>query len=1160
MQFKKAFRFLVAIGFSLLFGLSALAVDVTGKIRGTVTDPSGAVVVNATITATNTKTGVAYTAKSTNSGDYEFLQLPVGTYNVSATSAGFQTFSATGITLNIDQQYVQNIQFQVGQEAQTVEVAANAVQVDTTNMQLNNVVEAKQIVDLPLIGRNWTQLEQLEPGVMNSSDRFGTYSVNGGESQQTSFLINGTDINDLPLNTTQYTPSPDALSEFNLITSSLNPEYSRNSGAIVNATYKSGTNAYHGDAFDFYRDTFLNTHNFFQKTKPKFHQNLFGGTFGGPVLKDKAFFFLSYQGDRAISPESGATGNVNVFSGAQLGATGGIANWSQHLKSGALVPFTLSSKAVPGTLLAQTHCPAGSTWASCFPTGQIPVADFNPLALKLVQQFVPASNGPNNSFLFNPSTTTVQDQGIARLDGNVTSKDQLWGVLVFEHRPTSDTLPFPNTGATVPGFGDVSGRETHQFTADWNHIFNSSSLNDFRLGMSRFNFQSLFPANVVQPSSAGFSIVSQHPEFASLPFIGLTGYFNLGFTTNGPQPRIDTNIQADDNYSKIVGRHSLKFGVDERKFTVHNPFAASNNGAYSYSPTGTFSTGDVGLDFLFGNPNGYNQSADALIDAYAFETYTYGQDVWKLRDNFTLTYGLGWQIDTPLHNTQYGGIGVVCYDPGVQSTVFPTAPKGLGYPGDPGCNNSQGSKTAWKDVAPRIGFAYSPDLGFLSGGSAHKLSIRGGYGIYYNRTEEEGSLQNLNQPPFGLQSGGVAHYEPGSSTTPTGRPTFVNPFADINTGQVFANQFPATFASAGQAVDFTPFEPFVGTLSGYAPSYRPPYAENYNLTLQRELPSQTVLTISYVGSVARHLQTTLNPDPITPAGHAACLADTAVCSNPNDPNFDTQALAFPSHVANGDGNMYAGVGWIASTGVSSYNALQVSALKGATHGLIFQASYTYSHSLDNASSFEDSGFGGARGYNQFFPALNYGNSNFDARHRFVFSPVYEVPYHGKLRALLGGWEISGILTLQSGFPYDIAYNGGVSYSRWCDAGDFYYTCPDFPNQVAPIDFTNPKNQSTRGQWFSPGTSFTDEAIGQFGNIGRNKYHGPGYYNIDSGIYKNIYWPGSEQRYLQLRLESYNVLNHTNFNNPSGNFLSSNFGVITSAFAGRQTQLAVKIYF
>ncbi|HKT23622.1 MAG TPA: hypothetical protein VJR04_03400, partial [Terriglobales bacterium] len=295
-----------------------------------------------------------------------------------------------------------------------------------------------------------------------------------------------------------------------------------------------------------------------------------------------------------------------------------------------------------------------------------------------------------------------------------------------------------------------------------------------------------------------------------------------------------------------------------------------------------------------------------------------------------------------------------------------------------------------------------------------------------------------------------------------------------------------------------------------------------------------------------------------------CLADPNCIANQ-----DNQAEVFPSHVLHNDGDVFASPGWIASGGTSNYNALQVSARKGLTHGLLFQASYTWSHSLDTASSFEDAGFGSiatgqaTRGYNQFAPGLNYGNSTFDARHRFVIAPVYEVPYHhdGLMGTLLGGWEITGILTLQTGFPFDISYAGGSSLSLWCAAGENFYACPDAPNQVAPLQFTDPRKGGLSGStWFNPGNSFVDETTGQFGNLSRNRYYGPGIINTDAGIYKNIYWPGSESRYLQLRLESYNIFNHTNFNNPNSNFTSASFGRITSAAAGRQSQLAVKIYF
>jgi hypothetical protein len=1129
-----------AISASFVFACLALQVwsaDVTARIRGTVTDPSGAVVSNAELTATNTQTGVAYRAKSQTGGNYELLNLPVGTYNLAATAPGFQTFSASGIKLNIDQQYVQDVRLAIGSTSERVEVTANSVQVDTTNIQLSNVVEAKQIVDLPLIGRNWTQLELISPGVQAASDRFGTFAANGGQAQQSSYLINGTDSNDLPLNTALYIPSPDALSQFNLVTSSLNPEYDRNSGAIVSASIKNGTNRYHGDAFEFYRDTFLNTHNFFQTTAPKFHQNLFGGTFGGPAIHDKAFFFLSYQGNRAVQPQTVA--NNTVFSPAQLQGQFG----------------TLSANPVPGTLLAKTGCAAGSTWKSCFPTGAVPTSAFSPISQALVKQFVPLPNAANNQFLFNPSQQTIQDQGIARLDGNLTNNDQLWGILVFQHAPSSRVLPF--TCATLPGFGDVNKSEVHQYTGSWTHLFGSATVNEFRLGYSRLNFDAVEPQTPVAPSSVGFAINPQNAKSAGLPLMSVTGFFTLGFSNNGPQPRVDQTYQATDNLSKIVGNHSYKFGYEGRRFNVDNPFYGNNNGNFGFGGTGEFSTGNAGLDFLLGNPDSYGQGAGGVINANAYEHYLYGQDQWKFRDNLTITYGAGWQIDTPFHNRQFKGEGTNCFIPGQTSTIFPTAPKGLNYPGDAKCNDASGATTAWKDVGPRIGFAYAPNLGFLSGGDSHKLAIRGGYGIYFNRTEEETSLQNLGAPPFGLSSAGANDFPTGNA------PSFANPYVDIDTGQTFTNKFPFTFPAAGQAVDFTPFEPI--SISLYSPHFRIPYSENFNLTIERQLPGNTVGRLSYVGALGRHEQITYEGNPITQAGHDLCLATPSCVSGRSN-----QVVNFPTHTAFAPGDQIASVGTIDTIGSSEYNSLQLSATKGYTHGLLFQASYTWSHAIDNGSSFENSGFGGAnRGYNQFVPGLNIGDSGFDVRQRFVFSPVYDIPNWKSIAGLhwlpdvIGrGWEISGIMTFASGFPVDIRTSSG-SRSLFCASNWQFYACPDVPNQVAPIRLEDPR--VGKNFWFDP-TTFANEAIGTFGNTHRNPLHGPGINSTDAAIYKNIYWPGSESKYIQLRLESYNVFNHTNFYNPASpnnitnTITSANFGRITSAAPGRQTQLAAKIYF
>ncbi len=1173
-------RSAVSLALALSVGApTAFAADVNARIRGTVTDPQNALVPGVTVTATNQATGVKFTTSTQSNGTYIFQQLPIGTYTISATATGFEGFKASGIVLNIDQEYVEAIHLAVGEATQTVEVAADAVQVNTTDMQLNNIVDAKQIVEYPLVGRDFRQLELILPGIQAPSDRFSSnYSANGSESQQSSYLINGADTNDFVLNTAGIQPSVDAIDEFNLITGPLNAEYSRNSGAIVSAVVKQGTNQFHGVIFEFYRDTFLDTPGFFNtslvpnasggttlvKTTPPFHQNLFGGTLGGPILKDKLFFFASYQGDRSRQPQtSNSAGNSIVPTAAQRGGNFAGTTFSNHVIPGTIV--------IPG-------CAGGQTWAQCLGgTGIIPTTAFNPISAALLAAYVPLPNQGANRFVFNPTTTNVQDQGILRVDFDPTVKDQITFVGIYQHNPTSDTTPF--TGPSLPGFGDVNTSEIRQITGSYVRQLSSTALNSFAVHYSRFNLGGVTPQQIVAPSSAGFAITPQNATAQSLPLISLTGGFQIGFSSNGPQPRVDQNYQVDDSFSKTLGHHQLKFGYDGRRFNVDNEFSGSNNGNYGFSAGGSNpnTSGNVILDFLLGNPSTYTQGAGGRISAISYENYFFAQDTWKATNALTVDYGLGYQIDTAIHNRQFGGEGVNCFVPGQQSKIFPTAPTSLNFPGDPGCNDAQGAVTPYKDFGPRIGFAYSPDFGMFSGGNQLKLSIRGGFGIYYNRTEEEGSLQNLNQVPFGVTSAGIRDALAG----PNDRPSFGNPYQDINTGRTIPNPFPASFPKPGATnVVFRGSPLFI---SQYAPGYRAPYAENFQLSVERELPGQNVATVTYVGSLGRHNQNTVEGNPVTQAGHDACLADLNCVASRDD-----QEVLYPGHTlypqainpATGQTHFYS-ASQIQTEASSNYNALELSLRKGQTHGLAGQISYTYSHALDTASSYEGAGFGTERGYNQYQPSLNYGNADFDARHRLVIAPIYTVPLHSGsqlsfMNLLASGWEVSFITTFATGHPFDIAYNGLESYSLYCSANDFYYTCPDVPNQVAPLKRFNPHNttNSTKGQYFdgninTPGSSFTDETIGTFGNIARNKYFGPGIDTTNIQISKNFsYSKENPEHTIQLRLESYNAFNHSNFANPSGNNGNpdqgpSVFGVIpqlNSTVPARQTQLSGKIYF
>jgi hypothetical protein len=1174
----------------------------TASIHGTVTDPNGSVLPNAAVTAVNTSTGITNIQKTDSKGYFVFPDLHIGgPYLITVEDAGFQRFATTGIMLDLSSAREVDATLRIGTSSQTVHVDSDRVQVESSDVQLKNVIAAQELEELPTLGRDAVQLQKTAPGVVEASDREATFSTNGSQTQENSYLLDGTDINDFLLNQPGIVVNPDALAEINIISSTIDPEFSRNSGAIVDEALKSGTNQFHGNGFEFYRDTFLNNGNFFSKTRPPFHQNVFGGTLGGPIRKHQAFFFLAYQGLRNRTAQTQLT---PVFSDDQRG---GDFSADESRFSSKPIPFPAGLNGPSG------FCPAGTPWNACFPSTQIPASDFNAIASSLLNKYVPTPNyttGGISYYNFNAPNTSLDDQGIIRIDDQLTSKDALWASTIFDSNPATNTLPLPSTestgtGATLPGFAADNSSHTKIFNASWTHVFNSSTLNELRAGYFRFNFAELEPAKstLAAPSSFGFNIVPQDAAAGSLPFMNVNGYFALGFSTNGPQPRKDENYTYFDNFSKVVGNHELKFGANVERFVLSNPYYTNNSGAYLFNPSATYSTGDPAADFLLGIPATYNQGSGYFVDVRASQYYAYAQDHWKATDTLTLAYGIGYNVETPYENLQYDGVGVTCWYPtDAQSNVFPGAPPGTLYPGDPGCNRNGSPTTHWAHLSPRVGFAWSPNgaLGALSGSQGqHALVIRGGIGLYWNRVQGEGAQVNSNDPPFSENSEGAAGLG--------GNPSFANPFADIagTPGASYpANPFPYAVPRPGQNVSFMSLYPL--EMDNLTSDVDVPYTYNFNLNVQRALPSGMVLTVGYVGSLGRKLIRAREGDPITQQGHDDCLNGTG-SSTPIMLNGQTftclqlmgsQSLYFPGEklqpgVVSGTQipgvfpnglPYYLSIGGMHTSGSSSYNSLQVSLVKAQTHGLYFALAYTYSHALDDASSLEDSvanGYG--TNYVPGFESQSYGDSVYDARHRLVGLYNYGISLpHGirnvsALRYALGGWHVSGITTLQSGFPVTI-YDGGVFNSLYCDQFSFV-NCPDVPNtSTFHIKTENPRDPGH--YWFNTGT-FTQESIGTFGNVKRNFFHGPGFNYSNFEVYKNIPVGGSESpRYIQLRLEAYNAFNHANFANPSGNFGGGSpipgapapptFGVVSSVDQpinpggdpqpARAIQLAGKFYF
>jgi len=1168
--------------------LVARAQNVYAAIHGTVTDNTGAVVTNAAITVVNISTNITTTTISDSKGYFILPQLQVGgPYQVSVAAPGFQKFVQSNLNLNVNDNRDVDAKLEIGSDNTTVSVSATAVQVETSDTQIKQVMTAEQLEEIPLEGRDPAGLQKLEPGVVESSDRLGSFPTDGNQSSQNSYLLDGVDINDGPIQNEGIQVNPDALQQENVIVSTLNPEFARNSGATINQIVKAGSNQFHGNVFELYRDTFMNATPYFV-TRPDFHQNLYGATLGGPVIHNRLFFFLGYQGfrNRSGAPAASATLNTGDFSGSFTGdqnyATGG----TNGTVGGA--PGTgLSTNQVPFSIPG-TACAPPMTWNQCFPDGTVSIApsNWNPISFNATSNYIPKPNS-SSFYSFNAENTAASDQGIIRADYTPTSRDTIWASSIFQSDPSFNTLSFG--GGYFPGFGMINARHFKIFSGSYTHTFNSNTLNELRGGYYRFNFADVVPAHPALPSSFGFSgIAPQNTSLPGYPFLAI-GSFAIGNSYEGPQPRLDSNLSYSDNFTRIVRTHSLKFGASYEQFRVDNPFAFYNNGYFLFAGGtaggGLYSSGDPNLDFELGIPDGYGQTSNGDINAVASELYAYAQDSWKVTSDLTFNYGVNWDVEYPNSNDQFNGLGINCWsNSSTGSVVFPGAPPGLAFPGDPGCNRAGGPTPHYNRIGPRIGFAWSPSSGpsaIIGRAGSHDFSIRAGFGIYYNRDQEEQSLQNLEDPPFFLGSSGIGDVG--------GSPSLAAPFTDVTGNGSIGNKFPHAIPKPGDtSINWEGLYPEL-RLATFDPNYSVPYSQNFNLNIQRSLPSNMILQVGYVGSVGRRLASWYDGDAITPAGHAACLAGASLPGFPDTPAYNCnsglagsihtyfpQFTADPAIVPGSGGGAIPGLPnglpWYTSVarqtteGSSNYNSLQVSLIKARTHGLYFTASYTYSHSLDNGSGYESTfGGGGVLGigrpiiYTPGFTYLNYGDSDFDTRHRFVSSYIFEIPVfqaikeNSILRSAIAGWEVGGVTALQGGFPID--FSEGQTRSLWCD-GSSYFACGDTPVlSTFNLQHENPRkfqsftvgNTTQSGHFYFNPTPFSDEPIGTYGNVKRNFFHGPGFNYTNMQLSKNFkVFPNNEKRYLQLRVEAFNAFNHANFAPPLGVFdMKNTFAQVSS---------------
>jgi len=1093
--------------FSALFVFTSVALGQnTGLISGTVQDQSGAVVAGANVTAQNPATNFSRTTTSATNGAYRFDQLPVGTYTISTEAAGFKKSVTPQVALSVNDALTLDIKLEVGQVSETVTISEAPSAVNTETSVLGKTVDNRTLNDLPILsgagGRNPLALAPLQAGVMPAG-QVGPFSVNGQRAQSNNFLLDGGDSNDLAINVPDAVNgfSPDALQEFRILTNTYSADFGRNSGAVVALISKAGTNEYHGNLFEFFRNRALNATPFFNNSsanfvglrKPQFNVNEFGGTIGGPLPlphfgeggpaiisgKDKTFFFFSYLGFRR---RQGVSQSATVFTNAQRNFI---------------------------------------------------TANGTPEAKALLALVPPANSG---STLFSSASNSLdRDQFSIRGDHRFSDNNTMF--VTFFNEDQTFTDPYAFGGSTVPGFGTTGNlRFTNLIASDF-YTFSPKTVNEFRFSWHQRDTLSVVPVNKTSPADLGIEgVIPDDPGAAGPPRIDITGGISFGNTIQGPQGRDDNTFQYVDNISHNRGNHHFKFGGEYRSYFQNQTFDFINSGLYQF--LGAF-TGDPIEEFALGLPTVYIQNS-AGTPRYETQNYTlFVQDDWKVRSNLTLNLGLRYELDKPLVDSEDR---VNTFRAGQQSTIFPTAPRGLVFPGDAGITRST-YQTDKNNFGPRVGFAWD-----VLGNA--KLSLRAGFGVYYDTVISETTLQFLTAPPFAIQPAVVCT-------------TIDNPFANVDPGcggSPIPQPFPFHPAKPGEPFKFSDLGTIGLTIND--PDFKTPYSTQYNMNVQWEFRKNYLLEVGYVGTTGVNLLTRreINPGLLLPGANTTNTDIRRVFNQGNPQNAAFGGAVFGS-ITNQETSAH-----------SSYNSLQATVSHRFSDGFYFQNAYTWSHCIDNSS--------GLRSNTRFNdPRADRGNCDQDIRQRNVLSYIYELPMFKDQRGfagkILGGWQVSGVTTLQTGTPFNITEPTDRSLTgAGSDRPDFIGT--------GTVTFLDPRNTDTanggpnrffNGTGGGTGSAATNpffrrvgtsnaatllNGAGRFGSFGRNVFHGPGTVNFDFTMIKRTRI--GENKIIEFRSELFNVFNHANFGNPNGSIGSANFGRITTTAEPRLIQFGFKFTF
>lgn len=1070
-----------------------MAQEPVGSIAGTVTDPSGATVPRAKVVVEDVRTGRTFSVDSAENGGFAMTTVPAGVYVLRIEANGFAPYEQR-IAVEIDRTVRVPAELSIT-GSQRVDVTGIAPSIETAATSLGQTVSQQQIVDLPLNGRNFTQLGLLQAGVAPLTNGLAAaggslkatqaFAVNGQRPESNNFLLDGArNVNRMDGGFGIRTPI-DAIQEFRILTHTAPPEYGSNSGATVSVVTRSGSNAPHGSVYYFGRNDAVDARNFFSADVEPLKQHQYGATFGGPIRRNKLFFFGFWEGFRN---RQGITKTATVptpqerqgdFSGLQDPSTGNL-----------LINFLTGQP---------------------FPGNRIPSAAFNPVSLRVLN-FYPLGNVSPSLFRTTQVLHNDSDQGGVRIDWAARERDQF--ALRYAVVSGSALNPLSIRGADVPGFPTGDELRSHSATLSHTHVFGPASLNILRVAFLRYDFLFDRRFNRDSPRSLGFNYDPTFEPAQGPPYFIVNGYASVGNPITGPRNSKQNDYEIYESLSLVRGSHSVKIGGDFRRTQINISQGIAANGFFVFAP---FPTNSPMANLLLGAPVVFFQAGgDFHRGLRTFDLGGYAQDQWRVTRKLTLNYGLRYEINSPFAEIRDR---LNQFAPGQQSTVHPQAPRGILFPGDPGVAKRI-VDIYYKGLMPRVGLAYDPTGRGL-------MSVRASYGIFYDPFSNGSSMPMqaaISALPWlqAVQLGGPAlnYTDPWRGTSGPFRPDFF---------------------------------PRPTTMLTEDATSRPPYAQNWNLSIQRALTSGISMEARYVGTKGTRVPRFIEANPsVYRPGDTADTVDRrrihAGCDSAGQCDF-------------------ASVGLLVYNTNSSYHALQTTLSRRFDHGLAFSTSYWFSKTLDYVSSMNVAGsaprlVSGENdiAQNPFDLRAERGPSLFDARHRWVAHATWQLPSvpagaPAAVRALAAGWQLNGIANVSSGTPFTVYDSRNVAQQgSHPEITGFAGSRPDVvsdPNQ----------GPRTVDQWVSRSAFRRLDAVteaGRFGNAGRNIVRGPSQSTVDLSVFKNFRM--GETATWQFRIEAFNVLNRANFGVPVNDLVSPNFGRIVEAGPPRVFQAGLKLLF